>query len=45
MVVPLNIDFKFFDKIQKAIEIISDLDINEISKQGGISALKLVLNS
>jgi hypothetical protein len=43
-VIPLNIDFKFFDKVEKAIEIIEKLEIDEISKQGGISALKLVLN-
>ena len=44
-VIPLIIDFKFFNKVEKAIEIISDLDINEISKQGGISTLKLILNN
>lgn len=44
MVISLNIDFKFYDKLQKAVEIIEKLEINEISKQGGISALKLVLN-
>lgn len=31
-------------KVKKAIEIIEKLDIDETSKQGGISALKLVLN-
>jgi len=43
-VIPLIIDFKFFDKIKEAIEIIEKLDIDETSKQGGISALKLILN-
>jgi hypothetical protein len=31
-------------KVEKAIEIIEKLEIDEASKQGGISALKLVLN-
>jgi hypothetical protein len=31
-------------KIKEAIEIIEKLEINEISKQGGISSLKLILN-
>lgn len=31
-------------KVTNAIEVIEKLDINETSKQGGISALKLVLN-
>ena len=44
-VVPLNIDLHFFDKVQEAINIIEELNINEISKQGGISALKLILNN
>ena len=43
-VIPLNIDFNFFDKVEKAIETIEKLEIDETSKQGGISALKLVLN-
>ena len=43
-VIPLIIDFKFFDKIKEAIEIIGNLEINETSKKGGISALKLVCN-
>lgn len=42
-VIPLIIDLKFFNKIEKGIEIIKKLDINETSKQGGISALKLIL--
>lgn len=44
-VIPLIIDFKFFDKIKEAIEIIEKLEINETSKKGGISALKLILNN
>lgn len=44
-VIPLIIDFKFFDKIKEAIKIIEKLEINETSKQGGISALKLILNN
>ena len=31
-------------KVTNAIEVIEKLDIDETSKQGGISALKLVLN-
>ena len=31
-------------KVKKAIEVIEKLEINEVSKQGGISALKLILN-
>lgn len=42
-VIPLIIDLKYFDKIEKAIEVIEKLEINETSKQGGISALKLIL--
>lgn len=34
--------FKY--KIEKAFIIIDGLDINEVSKQGALSALKLVLN-
>jgi len=44
-VIPLIIDIHFLNKVQKAIEIIDDLPINEVSKQGGISALKLILNN
>jgi hypothetical protein len=32
-------------KVEKAIEIIEKLEIDETSKQGGISALKLILNN
>ena len=32
-------------KVKKAITIIEKLKINETSKQGGISALKLILNN
>ena len=45
VMVSLIIDFKFFDKIKEAIEIIGNLEINETSKKGGISALKLILNN
>lgn len=45
IVTPLNIDATYFDKIQKAIEVIDGLEIDETSKQGGISALKLILNN
>ena len=31
-------------KVQKAIDVIQELPIDEVSKQGGISALKLILN-
>ena len=31
-------------KVKKAIEVIEKLEIDEVSKQGGISALKLILN-
>jgi hypothetical protein len=31
-------------KVQKAIDVIEELPIDEVSKQGGISALKLILN-
>lgn len=31
-------------KVAKSIEVIEKLDIDETSKQGGISALKLILN-
>lgn len=44
MVTPLDIDLSFFKKINRAIEIINNLEINETSKQGGVSALKLILN-
>lgn len=32
------------EKVRKAIDVIQELPINEVSKQGGISALKLILN-
>lgn len=32
------------EKVRKAIDVIEELSINEVSKQGGISALKLILN-
>lgn len=32
------------EKVRKAIDIIQELPIDETSKQGGISALKLILN-
>jgi hypothetical protein len=32
------------EKVTKAIDIIQELPIDEVSKQGGISALKLILN-
>lgn len=32
------------DKVRKSINIIQELPINETSKQGGISSLKLILN-
>lgn len=35
---------KLKEKITKAIDVIQELPIDETSKQGGISALKLVLN-
>ena len=44
IVTPLNIEMNYFDNVKKAIEVIEKLDIDETSKQGGISALKLVLN-
>lgn len=44
MVVPLNIEIEYFNNIRKAIEAIEKLKIDEVSKQGGISALKLILN-
>ena len=44
-VIPLIIDLKYFDKREKTIEVIEKLEINETSKQGGISALKLILNN
>ena len=44
MVVPLNIEIEYFNNIRKAIEVIEKLNIDETSKQGGISALKLILN-
>jgi hypothetical protein len=31
-------------KVQKAIDVIEELPIDEVSKQGGISTLKLILN-
>ena len=34
----------YFDNVKKAIEVLEKLDIDETSKQGGISALQLVLN-
>jgi len=44
MVVPLNVEMDYFDNVRKAIDAIENLNIDETSKQGGISALKLVLN-
>ncbi len=44
IVTPLNVETSYFDNVRKAIEIIEKLDIDETSKQGGISALKLVWN-
>ncbi len=44
MVTPIKIDYTFFSKIQKSIDKINNLEINEVSKKGAISALKLVLN-
>lgn len=35
----------FFSNVEEAIKIIERLEINEISKNGGISALKLIINS
>ena len=32
------------EKVRKAIDVIQELPIDEVSKQGGISALKLILN-
>ena len=32
------------EKVTKAIDVIQELPIDETSKQGGISALKLILN-
>jgi hypothetical protein len=32
------------EKVKKAIDVIQELPIDETSKQGGISALKLILN-
>jgi len=32
------------EKVKKAIDVIQELPIDEVSKQGGISALKLILN-
>jgi hypothetical protein len=32
------------EKVRKAIDVIQKLPINEVSKQGGISTLKLILN-
>ena len=32
------------EKVTKAIDVIQELPIDEVSKQGGISALKLILN-
>ena len=32
------------EKVRKAIDVIQEIPIDEVSKQGGISALKLILN-
>lgn len=32
------------EKVKKAINVLQELPIDEVSKQGGISALKLILN-
>lgn len=44
LVTPLNIEMDYYNNVRKAIKTIEKLDINETSKQGGISALKLILN-
>jgi len=36
--------FNLKEKVRKAIDVIQELPINEMSKQGSISALKLILN-
>ena len=43
-VIPLDVEMDYFNNIRKAIDAIENLNINEVSKQGGISALNLILN-
>lgn len=36
-------DLSLYSKIEKAIDVIKDLPVSEVSKEGGVAALKLVL--